>query len=362
MLVAICWWCAGWVARFVAGRVLVGSRATDATFVHQARQIDGGWWASRAGWVRSSARLSPLLGVVVWAVSPAAALLLGAGALLLSVGWGLQRWREAAHERRWVAPLWPAVVEILGGEVVGAPPRSWIVFPLDPAAPDAVIEVGLPDGVVGDARRAAALRELFGERLELGAWVEQIESQKRLVTFCHRPVDPVLWAPVAVLFGLDPADDPAVWIEMPVDSAADDAVIRIVLPDECPDDVKLTEALVRIADQRLPKRWRAQTDHQGRVCVLVRRHPDSAPPRLVDLSAGAFPEVDELLAEVGLAAGVDLGAGSGVAEDLAGGLVDEGFEADLVTGPTAGSVSGSVVGGGVVGSPAAEDRQVVGNA
>lgn len=289
-------WLARLTGRFIGGRVLLSHRATDATFMHQARHLGGGWWASRAGWVRSTARLSPLLLWVGWIYSPVWTIAAGLAAIALSVRWGVARYREREHERRWVEPLWPAIVEILGQSVADAPPRSWIDFPLDPAALDAEIVVSLPDRSVSDCTRAASLRDLFTERLELGPWIEHVEPQSRMVIFRHRPQDPPLWAPVARLFQLDPAGSPDEWIDMPPDIKSDDAEIRVNLPADSPDDTTLAESLARIADQRLPKKWAHRLDHESRVCLLVRRPPERKPPEFVTLTDGEFPEIDELLA------------------------------------------------------------------
>lgn len=293
-------WVLRLVGRFLAGRVLVSSRATDATFLHRARFLGGGWWASRAGWVRSLTRLCPLLLVAGWVLSPLwTVVALSAGAAV-AVRWAAVRRRARRHERRWVEPLWPAIADILGDGVADGPPRSWVEFPRDPAAVGAEIVVALPDRLVDDATRAAKLRVLFTERLELGPWVEQIEPWNRTVVFGHRPLDPPLWAPLARLLQLDPAGRPGEWIDMPADVRADDAQIRVRLPDDVPDDRALGEALARIADQRLPKRWTYRIEHRARVCLLVRRPPEKTPPPLVDLTAGAFPEIDELLSDDGV--------------------------------------------------------------
>lgn len=294
------WMVAIWVARlagrFVSGRVMLTSRATDATWWHAARAVRGGFWASRAGWVRQLVRLSPLLAVLGWwLVSPTLTVLTGVLLAAAAVWGGWRSWQQAQHDKQWLEPLWPAIVRILNSEQVrDAPPRSWVEMPWDPSDVDAEIVVGLPEDVGDDAPRIVALRTLFDQRLP-GSWVPQIESGERVVTFTHRPPDPVVWPAVAKVLDIDPHELSADWMDMPADLADPAAQVRVYLPQDLVDTDRRLEWLRELANQRFPGQWATSTNHQERVVLLKHKEPDPEPPTLVD--AHDLPDLADLLAD-----------------------------------------------------------------
>ncbi|MGH3926107.1 MAG: hypothetical protein ACRDTT_25145 [Pseudonocardiaceae bacterium] len=269
---------------FVSGQVLLSSRRTDATWWHRARKVRGGWWASLAGWARCATRWSPLLLFVGWRIDPVWTVAVTVLLVVVVVRVTVARVRQAVNDARWLLPMWPAIVRILGSSVADAPPRSWVEMPADPRAPDAEIVVGLPDDSGDDRPKVADLRKLFEQRLEVGRWIADVDHVGRLVTFRQLPPDPELWAPVASILGLDPDDRPAQWLDLPDDPADKAAEVRIYLPDHLADDAGAIERLRLLADQRLPGSWAAKPDSPNRVVVLRHKPPEPKPPALVDVS------------------------------------------------------------------------------
>lgn len=299
-------WVAAVTWRFVAGAVMIRSRATDATYVHAARVVRGGWWAERAGWVRQAARLGPLAAWIAWHTwSAVGTALVSAAVLGLAAWWGLRRWRESQRERVWLAPMWPAIAQVLGDVASTAPPRSWVQLHSDPRDADATITVGLPPRTGDDRPVVAALTTILDQRLGAGRWTPEVDHAGRVVVFSHRPEDPEVWEAMAAVLRLDRDALAGDWLTLPEGDLADqDARVVVTLPVGLPDDRRVVEELAALAQARFPGEWTYRTSLTDRTVVLAHKAPPApTPPHMApaadvaafaDRFGGVLPDTHDL--------------------------------------------------------------------